>query len=146
MEWIILSLFVGLIAFILLGFQKKGAWRFNKKQLLAFFALLLVIPSLFAAVPTGHTGIMTLFGEVQDGTLEAGLHAKNPFMKVIVMDNRAQKATVETVCYTSDIQEVKIIYTINYQIEKTNAHRHGLLRYGHGAAPHGVRQVGHCRL
>ena len=94
MEWIILSLFVGLIAFILLGFQKKGAWRFNKKQLLAFFALLLVIPSVFATVPTGHTGIMTLFGEVQDGTLEAGLHAKNPFMKVIVMDNRAQKATV----------------------------------------------------
>ena len=121
MEWIILSLFVGLIAFILLGFHKKVAWRFNKKQLLAFFALLLVIPSVFATVPTGHTGIMTLFGEVQDGTLEAGLHAKNPFMKVIVMDNRAQKATVETVCYTSDIQEVKIIYTINYQIEKTNA-------------------------
>ena len=40
MEWIILSLFVGLIAFILLGFQKKGAWRFNKKQLLKLCEML----------------------------------------------------------------------------------------------------------
>ena len=121
MEWIIIALITGLTAFFLLGFQKKGAWKINSKQLLSLFALLLVLPSVFATVPTGHTGIMTLFGEVQDGTLEAGLHVKNPFMKVVSMDNRAQKATVETICYTSDIQEVKIVYTINYQIEKTNA-------------------------
>ncbi len=121
MGWIIISLIVGTAAFIALGFQKKSGWKINAKQFLALFALLLAIPSAMATVPTGHTGIMTLFGDVQDGTLEAGLHVKNPFMQVVAMDNRAQKASLEMICYTSDIQEVSIVYTINYQIEKTNA-------------------------
>lgn len=117
MQWIIVSVVVGVVLFLALGFKKKGQWAINRKQLLALFALLLILPSLFATVPTGHTGIMTLFGDVQDGTLEAGLHTKNPFMKVVSMDNRAQKASLQMICYTSDIQEVTIVYTINYQIE-----------------------------
>ncbi len=121
MGWILFAFVAGVILFVALGFQGKGTWRVNGKQFLSLFALLLILPSVFATVPTGHTGIMTLFGNVQDGTLEAGLHAKNPFMKVVSMDNRAQKASLEMICYTSDIQEVTIVYTINYQIEKSNA-------------------------
>ncbi len=121
MEWILFALIVGVILFVALGFQRKGGWSVNGKQFLSLLALFLILPSVFATVPTGHTGIMTLFGDVQDGTLEAGLHAKNPFMKVVAMDNRAQKASLEMICYTSDIQEVTIVYTINYQIEKNNA-------------------------
>jgi regulator of protease activity HflC (stomatin/prohibitin superfamily) len=37
------------------------------------------------------------------------------------MDNRVQKTTVELSCFSSDIQEVTISYTVNYQISKTNA-------------------------
>ncbi len=121
MTWILAALAAAVVLFLVLGFHKSGGWTVNKKQFLAVFGLLFVIPSMLATVPTGHTGIQTLFGQVQDGTLEAGLHVKNPFVEVVAMDNRAQKAALEMICYTSDIQEVTIVYTMNYQIEKTNA-------------------------
>ena len=37
------------------------------------------------------------------------------------MDNRVQKTTIELPCFSSDIQEVNTVYTVNYQISKTNA-------------------------
>ncbi len=37
------------------------------------------------------------------------------------MDNRVQKQTVKLACFSSDIQEVNMAYTINYQIRKSNA-------------------------
>lgn len=37
------------------------------------------------------------------------------------MDNRVQKGTVELSCFSSDIQEVNISYTLNYQISKSDA-------------------------
>ena len=37
------------------------------------------------------------------------------------MDNRNQKASVPLSCFSSDIQEVSVTYTINYQISKANA-------------------------
>ena len=83
--------------------------------------VLVVALSCVASVPTGHTGIVTTFGHVEDFTLEAGVHFKLPWQQVINMDNRNQKATVDMNCFSSDIQEVSVTYTINYQIEKANA-------------------------
>jgi regulator of protease activity HflC (stomatin/prohibitin superfamily) len=37
------------------------------------------------------------------------------------MDNRVQKTSVELSCFSSDIQEVSMKYTLNYQIDKANA-------------------------
>lgn len=81
----------------------------------------LIIGSCFASVPTGHTGVVTTFGRVEDHTLEAGIVTKAPWQRVITMDNRIQKATVPLSCFSSDIQEVSITYTVNYQIDKANA-------------------------
>lgn len=72
-------------------------------------------------VPTGSTGIVTTFGKVEAITLDAGIHFMSPWKKVICMDNRTQKAQVELSCFSRDIQEVKVVYTINYQINKANA-------------------------
>lgn len=87
----------------------------------AIVALLLIVSACFATVPTGHTGIITTFGKVEDQTLEAGMHFKLPWQKVITMDNRNQKSTLNLVCFSSDLQEVDVVYTVNYQIEKKNA-------------------------
>ena len=81
----------------------------------------LIIGSCFANVPTGHTGVVTTFGRVENHTLEAGLVTKAPWQKVVCMDNRVQKSTVSLSCFSSDIQEVSITYTVNYQIDKANA-------------------------
>ena len=73
------------------------------------------------SVPTGHTGIVTTFGKVENYTLEAGVHFINPFSRVVKIDNRTQKATAELSAFSSDIQEVSVSYTINYCIDKENA-------------------------
>lgn len=84
-------------------------------------AAVLVGMSCAAMVPTGHTGVITTFGKVEDQTLDAGFHMVKPWQQVVRMDNRVQKQTVSLACFSSDIQEVNMAYTINYQIEKANA-------------------------
>ena len=80
-----------------------------------------ILLASFVSVPTGYTGIVTSFGKVENITLDAGIHAKAPWKDVITMDNRVQKQTIDLSCFSSDIQEVSVKYTLNYQIDKQNA-------------------------
>lgn len=84
-------------------------------------AVVSVIIASCTSIPTGYTGIVTTFGRVENTTLDAGIHMKAPWQNVIKMDNRIQKETIELSCFSSDIQEVNVVYTINYQIDKENA-------------------------
>ena len=94
--------------------------RIIATALVIIIALIFAI-SCFSFVPTGHTGVVTLFGKVEDYTLDSGVHFKNPFARVIKMDNRIQKESVELSCFSSDIQEVEVVFTLNYQISKEYA-------------------------
>ena len=87
----------------------------------AIVLVLLVATTCTATVQTGYTGIVTTFGKVEDVTLEAGLHFKSPFQKIIPMDNREQKSTFNTEAFSSDIQQVQITGSINYAINKSTA-------------------------
>lgn len=82
---------------------------------------ILITLSCMANVPTGHTGVLTTFGKVEDNTLEAGMNFKAPWQEVIVLDNRVQKQTTDLMCFSSDIQEVSMKYTVNYQISSKDA-------------------------
>ena len=82
---------------------------------------LIVAVTCTATVQTGYTGIVTTFGRVEDVTLEAGLHFKSPFQRIISMDNREQKSTFTTEAFSSDIQQVDITGSINYAINKSTA-------------------------
>lgn len=75
----------------------------------------------FTTVPTGHTGVVTTFGAVEDRVLDAGINTKAPWQTVKKIDNRVQKCSVTLSCFSSDIQEVTITYTLNYQIDKNHA-------------------------
>lgn len=94
--------------------------RIVAAALVIIIALIFAI-SCFSFVPTGHTGVVTLFGKVENYTLDSGIHFKNPFARVIKMDNRIQKESVELSCFSSDIQEVEVVFTLNYQISKEYA-------------------------
>lgn len=114
---------VALIGVFMLLASKKVA---KKNFTLLAVAVLLIgafasVGSCVISVPTGHTGVVTTFGKVEDYTFEAGIHLKAPFSDVINMDNRTQKGTLDMSCFSSDIQEVTTVYTINYRIEKKNA-------------------------
>ena len=99
--------------------------RKTKKSLIiagiVVVALLLVFVTCTATVETGYTGIVTTFGKVEDVTLEAGLHFKSPCQRIIAMDNREQKTSFTTEAFSSDIQQVNIIGSINYAINKSTA-------------------------
>ena len=112
-----------IVLFIALGFTRKGEkpWRLNAKQLLAVVGIAIIAMSCYTSVPTGHTGVVTTFGSVENYTLEAGIHFKLPWQEVIKMDNRVQKSTQDMSCFSSDIQEVTMTYTVNYQISKQDA-------------------------
>ncbi len=120
MIWIIASLVITVIAWIALGFS-KGGWKVCKKQWASLLGLFVILGGVIATVPTGHTGILTTFGKVENTTLEAGMHTKFPWQEVVCMDNRTQKGEVEMTGFSKDIQEVLVKYSINYQINKKNA-------------------------
>ena len=122
MAWIILSLVTSLVIFVLLGFSKRG-WSKNGKQWFALLGLAWLAAGCVAVVPTGHTGILVTFGAVEDKTYEAGVHFKLPIQEIVNMDNRTQRALLTMSCFSSDIQEVAVDYSINYQIQKENAQK-----------------------
>lgn len=72
-------------------------------------------------VPTGNTGVVTVFGHVEDYTLDAGFHCIAPWKSVVKMDNRTQIYNTELSCFSSDIQEVSVAYSVNYCISKADA-------------------------
>ncbi len=96
-----------------------------KKSLFILIAAVIVLAivglTCTATVETGYTGIVTTFGRVEDRTMEAGLHLKTPFQRIIAMDNREQKSTFTTEAFSSDIQQVNITGSINYAINKSTA-------------------------
>lgn len=84
-------------------------------------AAIFIVCSCVTSVPTGHTGVVTTFGRVENHVFDAGMNMKAPWQSVIKMDNRVQKNTIDLMSFSSDIQELTIKYTVNYQIDKKNA-------------------------
>lgn len=117
----IMFIIIGVIAGIVLisGEYKTG----GVLSMIAGFVVAIVFIALAscAVIPTGYTGIVTTFGKVSNTTLDAGINWIAPWQSVVKMDNRVQKQTLNLQCFSSDIQEVNINFTINYQIDKTNA-------------------------
>ena len=121
--------FIAAIVFLVLGAIATIALVFSEERHIArivgIVAAVIVVVCLglscMANVPTGHTGVLTTFGKVEDNTLEAGMNFKAPWQEVICMDNRVQKQSTDLICFSSDIQEVSMKYTVNYQISSKDA-------------------------
>jgi regulator of protease activity HflC (stomatin/prohibitin superfamily) len=117
----ILALIVGVIVAIYQGVENGSGAATVAGVATAIVVAVLIGLSCMASVPTGHTGVLTTFGKVEDRTLEAGMNFKAPWQNVIKMDNRVQKQTTDLICFSSDIQEVSMKYTVNYQISSKDA-------------------------
>lgn len=117
----IILLIAGIAVAIWLYSDQENKWATTVLISTIVLTILFVILSCLAPVATGHTGVVTTFGKVEDRTFDSGLNFKAPWNKVVKLDNRVQKSTVELACFSSDIQEVEVQYTLNYQISKANA-------------------------
>ncbi|MBR2740840.1 MAG: prohibitin family protein [Oscillospiraceae bacterium] len=93
----------------------------GKLKALAAVGILIALFGCVVMIPTGYTGVVTVFGRVTDKTLEAGLHFVAPWYSIVKMDNRTQRASIETQAFSSDIQQVDVIMSVNYSIDKETA-------------------------
>lgn len=84
-------------------------------------AVVILIASCIAIVPTGYTGILTTFGRVEERTVSSGINFIAPWQRVITMDNRTQKVQIETSAFSSDIQQVDLVISVNYCIDQNTA-------------------------
>lgn len=112
----VLGIIVAAVSVVIAVTTKKGAFFAG-----IVLAAALIVCSCITSVPTGHTGVVTTFGRVENYTLEAGVHIKAPWQEIVKMDNRTQKDTSNLQAFSSDIQEVDVVFSLNYQINKENA-------------------------
>ena len=99
----------------------KKVHRLGILLVLLLVLAVVIYSTCTARVPTGYTGILTTFGKVENYTMEAGFHFKSPFQNVILMDNREQKTSFTTQSFSSDIQQVDIVGSVNYSVNKSTA-------------------------
>ena len=110
----ILAFIVGIILLIALD-DKACGW------IVCTIGVILVLVSCVGIVPTGYTGILTTFGAVEDRTVGAGFNLIAPWQRIVTMDNRTQKVEITTSAFSSDIQQVDIIMSVNYCIDQQTA-------------------------
>lgn len=84
-------------------------------------AVLIIGGSCISTVPTGHTGILTTFGRVEDKSLPNGLNFHAPWQNITTMSNKEQVFTETNVCFSADLQEVAYTYTIKYNLLPSSA-------------------------
>lgn len=107
--------------------EKKPARKKTNVRLISVLVVIALIVVLFftfspyVVVPPGHTGVMVTFGRVSDTVLADGLHFKLPWQNVILVDNRAQKASLNTQAFSSDIQQVNINVSVNYSVDRATS-------------------------
>jgi prohibitin 2 len=65
-------------------------------------------------VDAGHSGVVRLFGKVQEVPLESGLHIINPLSSVQEMDIRQKHISVTGEVGTKDLQSVHAVVVVNY--------------------------------
>ena len=70
----------------------------------------------FARVDSGYVGIVTHFGKVSDRVLPAGFHLTGFFEHVHPINVRTQIKDGTIVAFSSDIQQVEMLVSINYNV------------------------------
>lgn len=79
-------------------------------------AAVIVVVSCISTVPSGHTGILTTFGRVEEKSLPNGLNFHAPWQNVVSMTNKEQTSTETNVCFSADLQEVAYTYTTKHSL------------------------------
>ncbi|MBQ4115397.1 prohibitin family protein [bacterium] len=91
---------------------------------LGLLVCFIVMCNPFVMVGPGERGIKIRLGEVQPESYGEGLHFICPFIqKFKTMDVKTQKNTSTTAVYTKDIQQARITYVINYNVQPDNVNK-----------------------
>ena len=96
----------------------------NKKLLsvpiaaVLLFVAFIIMFNPFVMVGPGERGIKIKLGEVEPEVYNEGLHFIFPFIqKFKTMNVKTQKNTIQTSVYTKDIQQARITYVLNFNVQ-----------------------------
>ncbi len=85
--------------------------------IVAAFVLLIVILGSFTVVSPGDRGVVIRVGSIK-GVLDSGIHLKAPFIDTVEkISVRTQKEQVETDAASQDLQTVKAVVAVNYNVD-----------------------------
>ena len=92
--------------------------------LIMLFVVDLISPTygFFAKVDSGNVGIVTHFGKIEDKVLPAGFHLTGYFEHVHPINVRTQIKGGEVVAFSSDIQQVTLYVSVNYNVTPDSAY------------------------
>lgn len=128
MGWLIASIIVFIVAFIILGTDfscsRDKDWELRFRQVLSLFAFLILIPGLLAKVPANSVGIKySPFNGTSEVTLSEGFHGKNLFDKVYKISTEVQSMEVSGLTtQTRDAQYVTSVIDVKYRVSSANAY------------------------
>lgn len=77
----------------------------------------------FSKVDAGYVGIVTHFGKIEDKVLPAGFHITGFFEQVHPVNVRTKIERVEIVGFSSDIQQVTMTTSVNYNVTPEAANK-----------------------
>ena len=85
---------------------------------LCLLVCFIIMCNPFVMVGPGERGIKIRLGQVQPESYGEGLHFIFPFIqKFKTMDVKTQKNSLTTAVYTKDIQQARITYVINFNVQ-----------------------------
>lgn len=85
---------------------------------LLLFIVFIIMFNPFVMVGPGERGIKIKLGQVEPEVYNEGLHFIFPFIqKFKTMNVKTQKNTVKTSVYTKDIQQARITYVLNFNVQ-----------------------------
>ncbi len=91
---------------------------------LVIFIVLLIAGNPLAIVDAGQRGVKVTMGKVSPESYTEGIHFVTPFIsKIHTMDVKTQKSNPSTTVFTKDIQQARLAYVINYNLQPENAHK-----------------------
>ena len=101
--------------------KKRAGVAIVTVLVVALVVVLFFVFAPYTVVPTGHTGVVVTMGRASDEVLGEGLHFKLPWQNVVLIDNRTQKASLQMQAFSSDIQQVQVLCSVNYSVNRSTA-------------------------
>ena len=99
---------------------KFGKWI----AILLVVFVLIVWLNPFVMIGPGERGVVTRFSAIQDGVLDEGLHFRMPIVEnIIKIDVKVQKAEVDALSYSKDLQNVDTKIALNFHLDPKKVHR-----------------------
>lgn len=91
---------------------------------LVILSILFMLCNPISIVGVGERGVKVTMGKVSPQSYSEGVHFVTPFIsKIHTMTVKTQKTNPATTVFTKDIQQARLVYVVNYNLQPENVHK-----------------------